>query len=229
MRRLSLHCNQRKDLARNMSLEESELYTRQGRIHKYRKHSIIFTQGDPPGNTFVVESGMIRTYFTSQNGKEFTKGFWSKYDVIGAPDIFGHDLRLISAEAVEDSVLKILSYEDLDILIARIPRFAHNLISVLSCNIRSVTTTSDWLGTQPVLARVALTILLQSEWHGRRTEDGQLCLTHLTHEHIALLVGATRQWVTHTLAELEDTGAIKCKKRSIIIYDEEKLEDIANL
>jgi transposase len=53
-------------------------------------------------------------------------------------------------------------------------------------------------------------------------------LKHLSRQDIAYLVGATRQWVTRTLSDFDKERLIACKKRSILLLNEKKLELLAH-
>lgn len=200
-----------------------------GRRRVLANHSIIYNQGDPPGNTYILEQGMVRTFRFSRDGHQFTIGFWRENDIIGGPDVFSTAPRWLSAETVTECTLIGFTDRDLDTLIAELPRFAHNLIAALSFKSRWVMNTGDSLGTASVEQRVAHVILLQAEVHGNLNGDGTRELTHMSHRDIATLVGASRQWVTQTLSALERRGLIRTGHRRITVLDPQRLEELARL
>jgi CRP/FNR family cyclic AMP-dependent transcriptional regulator len=200
-----------------------------GHRRTFRRNSIIYSQGDPSGVTFFVERGMVRTYRASCNGKEFTVGFWSTGEIIGAPDVLSDEPRMLSAEAVRESELVGFTSVDLDVLIEEVPRFARNLIAALSFKARWMMHVSNVLGTHSVPQRVANTLLLQASVHGRTTEEGGRMVDHLSHQDLALLVGASRQRVTQALAEFERGWLIQCGNKRIVLLDEEKLQAFADM
>jgi CRP/FNR family cyclic AMP-dependent transcriptional regulator len=200
-----------------------------GHRRSFRRNTIIYRQGDPSGVTYLVERGMVRTYRTSSDGKEFTVGFWSTPEIIGGPDVLSDEPRMLSAEAVGESVLIGFTSEDLDVLIEDVPRFAHNLIAALSFKARWMMHVSNVLGTRSVPQRVAHTLLLQGMVHGRVTEDGCRVVEHLSHHDLAMLVGASRQWVTQALAEFERAELIESGNRRIVLLDEPGLQRFADM
>lgn len=195
----------------------------------FRRNTIIYSQGDPSDATYFVESGMVRTYRNSRDGSEFTIGFWSTDEIIGGPDVFSDQPRMLSAASVRDSTLLRFTSADLDVLIEDVPRFAHNLVAALSFKARWMMHLCDVLGTRAVPQRIADTLLVQATVHGARNEEGLRVVTHLSHHDLALLVGASRQWVTQALADLERWELVACRSKRIVLLDEEKLQAFAEM
>lgn len=218
-----------RDLLWALAPAERERVVAMGRRWTLPRHSIIYNQGDPPGKTYILERGMVRTFRFSRDGHQFTIGFWRENDIIGGPDVFSTAPRWLSAETVAECDLLGFTDRDLDLLIAELPRFAHNMIAALSFKSRWVMNTGDSLGTASVQQRVAHVILLQSEVHGSVNGEGLRELTHMSHRDIATLVGASRQWVTQTLSELERRGLIRTGHRRITVLDARALEELAHL
>jgi CRP-like cAMP-binding protein len=217
------------DLLTGLTPDERQLVGAVGHRRRLPKGAILYKQGDPPGWTYILNSGMIRTYRTSRDGREFTVGFWREHDVIGGPDIFSTAPRWLSAQTTAASVLTGFSSLELDRLIAEIPRFAHNLIAVLSFKSRWMMNTGDALGTGSVAQRIAHVILLQAEVHGSTTGEGFRELTHMSHRDLATLVGASRQWVTQALADLQRRDFVRVAHRRITVVDEPGLQRLAQL
>lgn len=212
-----------------LTADERDLVASVGHPRRLRRGAFLYRQGDPAGTTYILDEGMIRTFRVSRDGRQFTVGFWRSDDIIGGPDVFTSAPRWLSAEAVTDAVLTGFSAEQLDGLIAEIPRFAHNLIAILSFKSRWVMNTGDALGTGSVAQRVAHVLLLQAELHAGPLSDGPPVITHMSHRAIATLVGASRQWVTHALAEMQRQGLVELGHRRITIRHALGLRRLADL
>lgn len=223
------HCSlpTQRDLLNGLSLEEKKLIDEYSHRRSYRKNEIIYSQGDPPGDILFVESGIVRTFITLPDGKELTCGFWSSQDIVGATDIFSEAPRLLTAKAVKRSTVIAISSRDMDELLGRIPRLGRNLIRALAFKLRSRSSFSGELGTQSVLTRVSRTLVAQGRAHGKRDREGRLCLTHLSHEDLAQFVGSSRQWVSRTLSELSEMGVVECSWRTIVVVDEDRLQQLS--
>lgn len=207
--------------------DDRELFMRQARRKHYKKHTLLFQQGDESSSIYVIDEGWVRTFTTAANGKEITIGLWSCGDLIGAPDICART-RSLSAEAVDDAVLWRVSSEDLDSLVEQSPGFARNMVYALSFKTRWATTMVDRLGNESVSARVAFTVANLAQLHGRREPGDRLVIERLTHQDIGHMVGASRQWVTQTLKGFEKEGLLECHMRRIIVKDLNGLLSLVN-
>jgi CRP-like cAMP-binding protein len=72
-----------------------------------------------------------------------------------------------------------------------------------------------------VVERLTQFLVILAENHGRRDGNRLVIDRKLTHDQIATVVGATRQWVTMTLDKLQKKGIISVGRQSIAIerYD----------
>ena len=83
------------------------------------------------------------------------------------------------------------------------------------------------LGTRSVLQRLAQLLLTLCELDGRETAGEILIDRSLTHEELANMVGATRQWVTASIDRFQKQSLLKVIDRKIIILDRDRLERLA--
>ena len=61
-----------------------ELLKLEGKAIKKKKGDHIFMQGDPDKSLYYVKSGLLKAYYTSEEGKEFIKSFLLMNDLIGS-------------------------------------------------------------------------------------------------------------------------------------------------
>ena len=61
-----------------------ELLKLEGKTIKKKKGDHIFMQGDPDKSLYYVKSGLLKAYYTSEEGKEFIKSFLLMSDLIGS-------------------------------------------------------------------------------------------------------------------------------------------------
>lgn len=209
--------------------DERDLVAFVGHPRRLRRGMFVYRQGEVAGTTYILNEGMIRTFRVSRDGRQFTVGFWRSDDVIGGPDVFTRAPRWLSAQAITDAVLTGFSAEELDRLIAEIPRFAHNLIAILSFKSRWVMNIGDALGTGSVAQRIAHVLLLQAEVHAGPVDDRPPVITHMSHRDIATLVGASRQWVTQALADMQRQGLVELGHRRITLRHAPGLRRLADL
>lgn len=213
-----------RSLLHSLSEDELKLFYDHAKPRKYRRGTIIFEQEDSGQLTYWIESGWIKTYYTSLSGKEITVGLWTIGDLIGAPDL-GFETRLLSAQVIHDASLLTFTSKDIEFLLSNIPQFSRNLIAALSFKVRWATNIFDRLATESVLARVAQTILSLAHAHGTVAENDTLLIKSITHQDIADMVGASRPSTSLSLKKLEQSGFIEVSFRKITILDPNGLMD----
>jgi CRP/FNR family transcriptional regulator, cyclic AMP receptor protein len=84
------------------------------------------------------------------------------------------------------------------------------------------------LGTRSASERLAQMLVLLAERDGRRTQAGIVIARRLTHEDLAKMVGATRQWVTAMMERLMSQGMIDIHRTRIVVLDEQRLRRFAD-
>jgi CRP-like cAMP-binding protein len=62
----------------------SKLFREQGVVEHYKKGQHIFKQGDTNENLYFIQSGFLKAYYLSSEGKEQVKSFISPNSVMGS-------------------------------------------------------------------------------------------------------------------------------------------------
>jgi len=189
--------------------------------------SALFVQASPRTATFIVKSGLIRTYYSSPMGKEVTVGFWSTGDMTGGPHFFDDGLHLWSGQAVEDSVVWAIKGNDLRELSAQVPAIAECIIAALSFKLRWISLLWQSMGTESVSHRLAHLLVALSETYGAKCEAGIQIRYAFTQEDLANMIGATRQWVSMTFKRFQRDGIARIENRRLLILDMPALQKIA--
>lgn len=179
----------------------------------------IFHQGDRHTGIWLIESGSVRTYYVSPAGREITLANWTEGHFVGGPEVFGGGEHIWSADALAPTQLLFLRGTILRDAIARFPEVALCLIEGLVAKGRCYSALVQMLGTRSVADRLVHLLVILAETHGRQEGDGLVIERQLTHEDIASIVGATRQWVTMTFDRLQKAGLIVVTRRRIVLLD----------
>ena len=61
------------------------------RCHRatYQPGQSLFEQGARHTHSYIIEEGLVRTYYTASSGREITMAYWSEGDLVGGPNFFG--------------------------------------------------------------------------------------------------------------------------------------------
>ncbi len=181
----------------------------------------VFFQGDRHEGIWLIEEGIVRTFYAAPSGREMTLAYWTAGHFVGGPEIFGGGQHIWSADVTQDSRLLYLPAAAIRGLIETQPSFALCLIEGLVAKGKCYSALAQMLGTRSVVERLAQLLVILAENHGRRDGNRLVIERKITHDQIATIVGSTRQWVTITLDKFQKKGIISVGRQSIAIerYD----------
>lgn len=185
----------------------------------------VFNQGDNHSGIWIIADGRIRTFYAGPSGKEITLAYWSAGHFVGGPEVFGKGRHVWSAIAVEDSELLFLKGEVLRNLAFKHPAIAIALIEGLETKGKAYSALIQMLGTRSVSERLQQLILILVDHHSTQSDSGAVFTRTITNEQIASIVGATRQWVTQSLDNLQKKGVLTVTRKQIVVHHPECLAE----
>ncbi len=191
-----------------------------------RSGETIFLQETEHSSTFIIESGLIRTYYVSKEGREVTLGYWSEGDVVGGPCMFGGTQHVWSAAANRRSVVYAISGPNLKKLSSSDARVMSWLFSALEFKLRWLSVLFQIHGTEHVRERLAKLLLMMGDLYGEESGGDILIKYRISQSDLASLLGASRQWTNKALAKLRDDGVIVMDERRILLRDPKVLRNI---
>ena len=175
----------------------------------------VFSQGEQHNGIFLIETGVVRTFYVGSNGREITLAHWSRGHFVGGPEIFGGGQHIWSGIAADDCKLLKLGGDAFRSLVEKSNILAVCLLEGSIQKGKCYSALLQMLGTRSVVERLAQLLLILSESEGLAENDNPIISRVLTHEELASMVGATRQWVTVTLDKFRKAGAIRIVGRNI--------------
>lgn len=181
----------------------------------------VFLQGDEHKGIWLIEDGIVRTFYAAPSGRQITLAYWTPGHFVGGPEIFGGGEHVWSADVSQRCRLLYLPATAIRSLIQSQPSFALCLIEGLVAKGKCYSALAQMLGTRSVVERLNQLLVILAETHGRREGNRLVIDRKLTHDQIATIVGSTRQWVTMTLDKLQKKGIISMARQMIVIerYD----------
>ena len=84
------------------------------RNRSLKKNDHLLEQGNRSKEFFFISKGLLRFYYTTEEGKEFNKSFHKEHDFIGSLLTLKRDIpSTFSIQALEDCELFVVNYNDL--------------------------------------------------------------------------------------------------------------------
>lgn len=192
---------------------------KRGTRRSFDRGDYIFAQGDPHQGIWVVETGRVRTFYVGSNGREMTLAYWTPGHFVGGPEVFGGGSHIWSADVIETCILVFLPGAVLRQLVVDRPQVALAIIDGLVAKGKCYSALVQMLGTKSIAERLRLLLRTMAESHGKPVPDGREIDRVITHEQFAMLVGATRQWVSVSLDRMQTEGLISITRRRITLHD----------
>lgn len=183
----------------------------------------VFFQGDRHSGIWLIEKGTVRTFYAGPSGREITLALWTVGHFVGGPEIFGGGTHMWSADAQEDVELLYLTGARIRQLIDTMPSFAICIINGLVAKGKCYSALVQMLGTRSVTERLAQLLIILADTHGRPEGNRLVIEKKITHEHLAAIVGSTRQWATMTLDKFQKKGLITVSRSRMTIENYEML------
>jgi len=176
------------------------------------------------GKIFILKKGSVNVYQV-YNGKKII------LDTLAPGDIFG-DIRNVGnqnapsdncrempfVEAREDSIISIAQSRDIYRIMQKYPDVAISLLQNLSNQLLRAESKIQDLALRSVSERIVRELSRIAEKTGENLPDRYVIDHPITHEQLAMMVGATRETVTKALSSLRSRGLVNIQNNKYSIF-----------
>ncbi len=176
---------------------------------------LIYNQSDEAEVLFILKRGRVQLYRTTSDGKKLEIATIGAGTFFGEMPIVGQRMHQAFAEAVEESLICVMSRDDVERLIARKPQVAIRMLEVLSERLSASESRIEALAFHGVPSRLATVLLRLDGGEGVRA----------THQELADMIGAYRETVTKTLDEFQRDGLVALSRGRVAIEDRARLRE----
>jgi len=186
----------------------------------YAPDEIIFLEGEPCVGLFCVESGHVKIYTASTEGREQILHICGPRESFNDVAVFDGGPNPASAQAMDAVALCVIERPALLNLFDRHPKLAQAVVAVLAARARMLVGMIEDLSLRSVTGRLAKLLLDQAS-------RGDAAIP-LTHQQMAARLGTVREMVSRALREVEAEGLVRREGRQIVIVDRAALERRSN-
>lgn len=209
-----------------LSMQEMEALDKNSQMRKANKSQIIYFPEDASKTIYLLKEGKVKISKYSADGKEIIMAILGPGEIFGEAAIIGHGKREELAEATEDSVICVVSIEDLRKMMEMNPKFNFQITKLIGLRLKKIQNRFESLVFKPADERVKSFIKELANDYGKNipgNPEEKVIHLKLTHEDIAKLTATSRQTVTRLLNDLEKTGIISYDRKSIFVKQYSKL------
>lgn len=196
------------------------------KTNKYKQNQEIFTEGNYPQYLFYIKSGKVKAYKRSDTGKELTVGLYTTGDFLGYIALLEESTYNITAQALSDCELLLISRNDFNETIQKNASFVLQFTKALARNNNYKADQMVQLAYNSLRKRVANALLLLKEKFS--TEESISFRIRITREELANISGTTTESLIRTLSDFKSECLIDIRGRAIEILDERKLKNMVN-
>ncbi len=182
-----------------------------------KKGEVVFRQGDPANEIFLIKSGRIKLNKIHENGSEITLDFRKAGDMIGEDLFAGKRDYPLSAWTLEDTVTCGFNLDAFNRLILEFPEIGLGLIRSMGHKISAITDRLESMSGDSLENRLYNVLLGVAQEHGTLVDTGIELNIPLTHEELGFLVGAHRVSITRAMKSLAACKKIVKNGKTIIL------------
>lgn len=189
-------------------------------LRHYRKKDNIFREGEYPRWLYFVESGKVKIYKTSDDGRELIVKVAQTGDFLDFLALFKEDAYTENAAALEDCTIKLVPKQDFIALVYGNRDVNARFIKMLANHVAEREQQLIELAYNSVRKRVATALV---QLHDQSGEE-----IHLLREDLAALAGTAKETLIRTLTDFKNEGLIHIKDGVVVVAQVEKLRELPN-
>lgn len=188
------------------------------------KKTTLFREQSNPHYLYFIKKGKIKTYKTTEYGKEYIIDIYKEGDFVGYSALIRNEPYHFTAMTMEETEVSLIPKADFQHLLFANRDVASRLIKMLANDVEEKEEQLLHLAYHSVRKRVADTIVLLNQRFPDREQKG----IHILRDDLAGLVGTAKESVIRMLAEFKEEGYIEIQDGGIMVLDERKLKGISN-
>lgn len=193
-----------------------------------RSHQSLYFPDEPTQVIFFLKEGHVKISQLAEDGKEII------LDVLGPGEIFGElsfsgsgDASGELAQALDDAVICTMKKDDFESLLKMKPELNFEVTKRIGLRLKRFQERISEMVFKDVRKRIAAFLVRYAEEFGKMKGGVVTIKMHLSHQEIALLVGAARQTVTTTLNEFRSKGLIDFSRQGFVIKQLSALQKLS--
>ncbi len=202
-------------------LTEQEFADLEARVvtRRYDAATMIFSEGDPCAGLFIVESGHVRIFKSSANGREQVLSIDGPGSSFAELPVFDGGPYPASAVAVNQLSLLFLSKQDFRAMCVKYPEVALKVLSVVGSRLRKLVGIIEELSFTTVRHRLIALLLRLAKTEGVKNGTAVTITLPAHNQELAAQIGTVRELVSRNMSRLQQEGMIDIDGRTIVLRD----------
>jgi CRP/FNR family cyclic AMP-dependent transcriptional regulator len=209
------------ELFRDLSDRDRTELERMTTLTNVPRGRVFYQPEDVSEVLFLVKQGQVQLYRISPEGKKLVIAALGTGAIFGEMALLGQQMHNAFAEAMEDSMILVMSRADLERLILNKPILGLRMLEITGRRLSDAESRLEDMAFKGIPARLASLLLrLAAE---RDTDE----IIGLTHQDLAETIGTYRETATQVLNDMKMAGIIEIGRKRITILDRARLLELA--
>ena len=206
------YCAKKVSLFASLSDQELMQITNLVAQKQFSKGDLIFSEGQPFDQLYIINSGSMKVFKYTKDGKEQILYVLNEGEFLGDLSLLKKGVLPFSAIALEDISLCTIHKNDFDHIIKTNPSIGLKVLEYAHDRIFELENLIQTLTTKDIEARLATLLLNLSKTFGEPSKDDPLeVYIHLpmSREDMANFIGVTRETISRKLSYFQSENMIE--------------------
>jgi CRP-like cAMP-binding protein len=213
-----LWCLSEVDIFRDLSAPEMDAIARAAPMRSCTAGEILYSPDRPMEMLFILKRGRVRIFRVAPDGRALTTALIEPGTIFGEMALLGRRMHANFAEALEDSVVCVMTRDDVGRFLLSDPRIATRIAEILGARLAEMERRLSDTVFKSVPQRIAGTLTMVARQR-RVGVSPRVPRVRLTHAQIAALVGTSRETTTKVLGDFAQRGLIRLSRGRITVLD----------
>lgn len=212
-------CLSEVDIFRDLSPTEMDAIAAAAPMKTFAAGELLYSPHNRVETLFILKRGRVRIFRVSADGRVLTTAIITPGTIFGEMVLLGQHMYDNFAEALEETVVCVMSTADVQRFLLSDPRIAARIAEILGKRLVEMERRLSDSVFKSVPQRVASTLLTLTGQQRRHGLASRGPVVALTHEQIAALAGTSRETATKVLGDFAERGLIRLGRRRITLLD----------
>ena len=195
---------------------------------RHKKGEILFMQKDSIDYLYIIDSGKVKFYEVSSEGKQQIVKILNDGDFFGELSIFTDEVSNLNAEVIYETDICKISKDDFKIFLRKNPNILLKITEFLSKRLSEAENLIGILSLKNSEQKIASWLLTTGDKNGVYSSNGIKVKLYLSRKEIADFLGLTIETVSRKLTQFQNDGIITIVNRQeITIHNRSKLEELS--
>jgi len=207
-----------------LSEDELSFLAQRTVLRRFSAGESVFAEGEACSGLYVVESGHVRIFKSSSEGREQVLSVEGPGSSVAELPVFDGGNYPASVTAVDEAALLFISKQDFQSLCLAHPQVALKVLRIVGARLRRLVGIIEELSFTTVRHRLAAFLVRLSKTSGKRAANGIEIMLPANNQELASQIGTVRELVSRNLSRFQAEGMLKIDGRRVTVTDLKGLE-----